>query len=235
MPHTTNRYSQPLNPHAPVFTPSTSSPNPPTPAFYSPCNRLNVGHINICSLRHQTHVSIAKLIDEHCLDLLAVTETELDSSISDTEVSVPGTILLRRDRPCVDGCTCLSACTPCRKGGGICIFVKEHVKAKHILDHSHSSLELMWLRAGKGKDSTLLGCIYRPPSEPVEFWNRLATSTEQLDGENNVLLGDIHQGRARRGAQGASAPPPKKNISTGVLKSHQCIAESPTLREHIYR
>ena len=192
MPHTTYRYSQPLNPHAPVFTPS--SPNPSTPAFYStihPSNRLNVGHINICSLRHKTHV-ITKLIDEHCLDLLAVTETWLDSSISDTEVSVPGTILLRRDRPCADGCTCLSSCTPCRKGGGICIFVKEHVKAKHILDHSHSSLELMWLRAGTGKDSTLFGCIYRPPSEPVEFWNRLATSTEQLDGENIVLLGDIN-------------------------------------------
>ena len=130
MPHTTYRYSQPLNPHAPVFTPS--SPNPSTPAFYStihPSNRLNVGHINICSLRHKTHV-ITKLIDEHCLDLLAVTETWLDSSISDTEVSVPGTILLRRDRPCADGCTCLSSCTPCRKGGGICIFVKEHVKGE---------------------------------------------------------------------------------------------------------
>ena len=175
-----------------MFIPS--SPNPPTPAFYStihPSNRLNVGHINICSLRHKNHV-ITKLKDEHCLDLLVVTETWLDSSISDTKVSVQGTILLRRDRPCVDGCTFLSSCTPCREGGGICIFLKEHVKVKHILDYSHSSPELMLLRVSKGKDSSLLGCIYRSPSEPVEFRNRLATSTEQLDGETIVLLGDIN-------------------------------------------
>ena len=177
-----------------MFTPS--SRNHPNPAFFStihPSNRLNVGHINICSPRHNNHVIINLIhVDEHCLDLLAVTETWLDSSISDTEVSVPGTILLRRDRPCVDGCTFLSSCTPCRKGGGICSFVKGHVKLKHILDHSHSSLELMWLRAGKEKDSTLLGCICRPASEPVEVCNRLATSNEQLDGENIVLFSYIN-------------------------------------------
>eukprot|EP00117_Sycon_ciliatum_P022663 scpid21797/ scgid3102/ RNA-directed DNA polymerase from mobile element jockey; Reverse transcriptase len=187
MAHTTDPL--PLNPHAPAFTPSSPlQPSAPVSCSYT---HIKVGHINICSLRHKTHI-IAKLIDQHALDLLAVTETWLDSSISDNEVSVPGAILFRRDRPCAEGCSCLSSCSPCRKGGGICMYVNDQVNVTPVLTHSHASLELMWLRTGTVNDGVLFGCIYRPPSESVEYWTRLATATEQLDSENVVLLGDVN-------------------------------------------
>jgi len=154
--------------------------------------QLNIGHINICSLRNKMHV-VRRVMEKSTLDLLAVTETWLDSGISDNEVLLPGTTLFRRDRPCALDCSCLSSCEPCKKGGGICIYVKDDVSVTPVSTYTHERLELMWIRIGPARNNnTLIGCIYRPPSEPVNYWDHLAAATEQLDGENVVLMGDIN-------------------------------------------
>ena len=48
------------------------------------------------------------------IDRLAINETKLDSSIGDSEISLPGFEVVRRDRP-VNG----------RCGGGVCIYIYE--------------------------------------------------------------------------------------------------------------
>ena len=50
-------------------------------------------------------------LSTHNIDILAVNETKLDSSISSSEIHIPGYDVVRRDRPC-NG----------RHGGGVCIF-----------------------------------------------------------------------------------------------------------------
>ena len=52
----------------------------------------------------------------HKIDILAINETKLDSSITSNEIHISGYDIVRRDRP-HNG----------RHGGGICIFIKTNL------------------------------------------------------------------------------------------------------------
>ena len=88
---------------------------------------LKVAHLNICSLRNK--------IDElRCLQLLckfevlAITETHLDKTVSDTVLNIDGMKLLRLDRKG-------------RKGGGCALYFAEYLHAIHRKDWFIEDLE----------------------------------------------------------------------------------------------
>ena len=68
---------------------------------------LNVGSLN----KHIDEVKV--LLFDISIDVLAINETRLDSTISDNEMHVPGYEIVRRDRN-VNG----------RTGGGVCFYVR---------------------------------------------------------------------------------------------------------------
>ena len=77
--------------------------------------------INACSLKKPNALQL--LITKLCnfaIDVAAVTETWLNSNVSSCELTISGYKLFRRDR---EG----------RKGGGLCIFVKDSVTADSII------------------------------------------------------------------------------------------------------
>ena len=181
----TNRISKKLNPHAAPFHPHTHH-------LTKHSSTLNIGHINIRSLRHKL-CEVESIMIEQQLDILAVSETWLDNSVSDLEVHIRGTILYRRDRPCMTSCSCLTACGPCKKGGGVCLYVKETLRVSLDERYSHDALELLCIRCTPQRGSEILiGCIYRPPGQSVDYWDSLAAAVDCADCEELYLLGDLN-------------------------------------------
>ena len=43
-----------------------------------------------------------------------------------------------------------------------------------------------------GKQKVTVGCVYRPPSTPTEFWSALENVTEEIQGRSIILLGDLN-------------------------------------------
>ena len=111
---------------------------------------------------HQNTRSLRGKMDElnilvsHCpnLHILAFTETWLDNSISDGEVSLPGYSIFRSYR--TNG-----------RGGGIAVYVKETQSVIRRADLEKDFVgECMWLELLLPKAKGILfGTFYRPPSQ----------------------------------------------------------------------
>ena len=178
-----------LNPLAQPFVPHASSSHPsPHCITYS---SISIGHINICSLRNKLFV-LSKLVRFHNLDILAVSETWLDNSISDSEVDIRGFSMHRLDRKCNYNCSCTNG-TPCQKRGGVVIYSRLQLGFKRMLIQ-HIDLEMVWLRSKKREagESFLIGCLYRPPSAPAAFWQSLQQVMYDIQGEDLILMGDLN-------------------------------------------
>jgi len=95
---------------------------PPPPPPPPPSVTFQIRHcINACSLKKPNALQL--LITELCnfaIDVAAVTETWLNSNVSSCELTISSYKLFRRDR---EG----------RKGGGLCIFVKDSITADSII------------------------------------------------------------------------------------------------------
>ncbi len=146
---------------------------------------LNIGHINVRSLRHKSH-EVQELITSHSLSVLAISETWLDETDNDSLLNINGYHLFRRDRSL-------------RRGGGVCIYVREDLNASLDTRYSKNpAIEIIWIKISSQihknrhcKD-ILIGCIYRPPAASNEFWSQLESTVEGAEAEELVILGDLN-------------------------------------------
>ncbi|XP_065197636.1 uncharacterized protein LOC135829158 [Sycon ciliatum] len=159
-----------LNPNATPFQPRRSRGSQRT----TNCNNLklfvtslNIGFLNICSLRYKLH-ALDSLAHQHNWDVVGVAETwvvaetRLDSTISDGEICIPGYSVVRCDRPD-------------RQGGGTCLYYKTSLPVTYRSDLHNSHLEATWIAIGGGQHQHLVGCLYRPPNATADFWDHLDT------------------------------------------------------------
>ena len=58
---------------------------------------FKVGHLNIRSVRNETD-DLHLLLEQNSFDVLTLSESWLDNSIHDCEVSMPGYVVVRQDR-----------------------------------------------------------------------------------------------------------------------------------------
>ena len=86
-------------------------------------------------------------------DIIALTETWLDPSISSSEIFIPGYISIRRDRNW--------------RGGGILLYLKDSIPFRNTT--CHDSIELVFTEVQLKHGKILLGLYYRPPSAPRPF------------------------------------------------------------------
>ena len=140
---------------------------------------INIGHININRLRHKTH-HLREILTKHSLSVMAITETWLTEDVSNGEIALDGYRLFRRDRR--DG----------QRGGGVCFYVHHMINVKVLSNLDHPDIEMLWLEIKLGEKKATLGCLYRPPSTPVEFWSTLDKVTEEVQGQSIILLGDFN-------------------------------------------
>ena len=141
---------------------------------------LKVMHININGLREKRDILLTEAQE---YDIVAVTETKLDSDVDPSKITMPGFHdPVRKDRA-EDG------------GGGIVVYLKTDLIGTRRSDLECDDLESIWLDIRAGNNKFTLGTIYRPPNSPVHRWNLIADSIENANPNlfNKILVvGDLN-------------------------------------------
>lgn len=119
-------------------------------------------------------------------DIIIITETWLDDTISDAELGLSGYQIFRRDRS--------GATSSKDRGGGVIIAIREGLDATPII--SEQSLELQYVLLRDGSSSLLISAIYLPPDAPIDSYNcftdTLVKTHEQFPSAKLILLGDYN-------------------------------------------
>ena len=124
---------------------------------------------------------------KHC-DIIVITETWLHRAIPDAAVVFPEFRLIRLDRHTVD----------VRKGGGICMYVRETCNIEHLehLCDVTNDYELLCVKVKfpNIKPCYVLGTYTPPKGKPIELFDRLTTILGDLDLSRSELyiLGDLN-------------------------------------------
>ena len=146
---------------------------------------LNIGHFNINGLRSKIDF-LRIFLRQHKFDILCLNETKIDSTVPDSEISVPGYTIFRQDRTC--------------HGGGVLIFASDHLTTKKLSHISKKSNETLWLEVKRKQSKSIYVCAaYRPPVrkqnlEVVERYKSfLMSCIDKLPKDPEVfILGDFN-------------------------------------------
>ena len=93
----------------------------------------------------------------HSIDVLTVSETWVNSNVSDPEIDLPSYNLLRRDRESGNG-------------GGVAAFIKNKFSYNHWPDLESTNLEAIWFELNLPHSKPLLiASVYRPPKDDQFF------------------------------------------------------------------
>ena len=143
-------------------------------------NNLSVAHINIRSLRNK--VDEVKLLLLVCrFDILAITETHLDSKIPNRQLEIENYKIARRDR---DAGTL---------GGGCLVYIANHICSTRMKSLESPPIEGIWLKVNINSTQFIIGTIYRPPSS-IDFFNSFHKTLEKvwLRFTNVLIVGDLN-------------------------------------------
>lgn len=153
---------------------------------------LVIAHINVRSLVPSL-LNIKTLLVTEEIDVLAITETWLNDSISNASLDIPGYVFLRQDRG--------------SRGGGIGAYVRSSLHYQRIstLGDSFPTYQTATLPTPRpieafsfilyhGKTKIAMNVIYRPPSSPINCLQLLENFLlETCDGCNHIIcLGDLN-------------------------------------------
>ena len=111
--------------------------------------------------------------------VIALTETWIDSSISNHEIFIPGYSSIRRDRS--------------RHGGGILLYITESITINST--NTNETSELLFVDLRLKHCSIMIGLFYRPPSSQPSSLSDLESaleSTPPASMKNFVLVGDFN-------------------------------------------
>jgi len=144
-------------------------------------NMLDICHVNVRSLNTDRVDAIrAELAPD--FDIICLTETNLPHANVD-DLSITGFHdIIRKDR---DG----------RVGGGVGVYVTQHLSATLVNDYNIPELEAMWVKIKAGHNTFMLCVCYRPPNSKPDFWIKFQDSIDLVkqSGINNLLLtGDFN-------------------------------------------
>ena len=122
-------------------------------------HKLKIAHLNIRSLRNTSHlIETKELVKSHKIDVLTMSETWLNSSVTNGEIAIDDYKIFRQDRLH-------------KKGGGVCAFVKKVLKVtiiNELTNISESNFQQLWIKLQNKKMKTIIICvIYRPPDCPL--------------------------------------------------------------------
>ena len=117
-------------------------------------NQINFHHIN-CRGTIGKKEEIYLYIEENCPDMLLITESKLDESVSDNFCEPPGYRILRKDR----SENFKKKYNMKGLGGGIAILYKKDINVEIFSKNKEETEEIMWVYV-KGKKSFILGLVY---------------------------------------------------------------------------
>ena len=118
--------------------------------------------------------------------MLAINESKLDDTISDTEVYIPGYIIIRKDRS--------------RSGGGVALYIRENLSYTNRIDLVPENLEMVCVEINLPHSrSFLVSTWYRPPSAEMQLFDEYEKFVQRCDIEHKqlILIGDINSDYAK--------------------------------------
>ena len=116
------------------------------------------------------------------LPIIALTETHLDNSISDSEILPNNYLVFRRDRK-----------SNGRHGGGVLIAVRNHIKAipRESLQSESEFIFIDILVSNNHKIT--FGVFYRPPNNETKPLEDLQSALQEIPLKNDlILVGDFN-------------------------------------------
>jgi hypothetical protein len=124
---------------------------------------LKIAHLNARSLKNRHHhLLIKEMILSNKFDVFTVSETWLDSKITDLETEIPGYNIYRVDREN-------------KTGGSVCIYVCQIYKTiclRDISSISASGFHQLWLKVQVRHLKSIIICtVYRPPNTPTSCFD----------------------------------------------------------------
>ena len=147
---------------------------------------INMGFLNVQGLSSKfSEIDILLTAkDNENVHIFSMCETKLNSSKLTSAFRIPGFHLPFRKDNYTNG------------GGGILVYVKDHIIAKRREDLELNDIACLWLEISpnKGK-SFLLGSLYRNPTERVEWLDRFEQFCESAlnEGKEIILFGDFNK------------------------------------------
>ena len=122
-------------------------------------SNVKIAHLNVRSLKSREHFILVKdTMLANRFDVFTVSETWLDSTVTNLELEIPGYDIYRIDRDS-------------KKGGGVCVYVLHSYKTEILRDISNISsngLHQLWIKLQVRNLKLIIICtIYRPPDVPV--------------------------------------------------------------------
>jgi hypothetical protein len=144
-----------------------------------PSKGITFFHLNVCSLLPKIS-EIRLLAKDFNIAVLAISETWLNPTVLDSEITINGYNLVRKDRG--------------SRGGGVCIYTKDNLQTNPRTDITGSNIESVWTEIHLPKTKPILvGACYRPPKQS-DF---LTVFEEEILSKLNpdydtVILGDFN-------------------------------------------
>jgi exonuclease III len=138
-------------------------------------------------LKNREHfVQVKQLILDNQYKIIAVSESWLNSNVSNAEVQIEGYNLIRHDR--------------LRKsGGGVCAYIHTSLKAHAIREltaTSDTGFQQLWIKVQNRKLRSILICVtYKPPSCPTVCLEQyfVPTYTKALCYNKDIVIcGDLN-------------------------------------------
>ena len=111
---------------------------------------LRIANLNVNSLLKHLD-EIRTMLSDYPFDILAINESKIDPSISNSEISIQHYSIVRLDRN--------------RYGGGVVLYIKNNIPYVERQDLVSDDLEMICIEVNrKHSKPFLIGTWYRPPS-----------------------------------------------------------------------
>jgi len=122
-------------------------------------------------------------ISEEEPDVIGLTETWAVESIEDSELSIEGYTMFRRDRM-------IGVKT---RGGGVLLYIKNSINAVEREEYADKNFpECIWCEIEVGREKTLVGICYRPPDSSKAQDEALFKLIESASNEKLLIMGDFN-------------------------------------------
>ena len=120
---------------------------------------------NINSITHGDRLhELADINNEISAEFIALVETKLDDTISQSIYKIPGYICEAKHRS--------------RHGGGVILYIKEDIPYQRKKNLENKNLEHIACEAIVGSEKYLINVIYRPPNETPEAHDQFISNIE---------------------------------------------------------
>ncbi|CAB3983858.1 RNA-directed DNA polymerase from transposon BS [Paramuricea clavata] len=197
------------------------------PKFSFESKGLRLGHLNVRSLpRHLDEIKALVCLNN--MDIFAMSETWLNSTWNDCELSVDNYTIYRLDRT---GSSTLRSST---KGGGVAAYVKNSLLSRRVnysdsgINFEHLCLEIKQHQSGP---KFLFISIYQPPDSDAEFYNVLGKLLDIASSKYNeiIVVGDFNVDLLTSGH-----PARKLSNVFGDNGMHQIVNNPTRVTQHLH-